>query len=140
MAKVTIRVRRDTTANWVANNPVLADGEIAIEKLTGSSLVKIKIGDGTTAWNTLPYSVDMPTIESYATESAVSAVQAADIAKMYRQKNTPYTAGDIVYGALNLAKGFVLYCKTGGTTSASDITTWGAVNADTTDGAVVWTT
>ena len=88
MAKVTIRVRRDTTANWVANNPVLADGEIAIEKLTGSSLVKIKIGDGTTAWNTLLYSVDMPTIESYAIESAASQVAAAASAEDAKTSET----------------------------------------------------
>lgn len=75
-----------------------------------------------------------------ASQANLSAVQSADIAKMYRQKGTPYTPGEIVYGALNLAKGFVLWCKTGGTTSPSDIATWGAVNADTTDGTVVWTT
>ena len=34
-----------------ANNPVLADGEIGVETDTD----KIKIGDGVTAWNSLPY-------------------------------------------------------------------------------------
>jgi|GEM_PF-4938753 len=46
-----IQLRRDTAANWTANNPILADGEPALEKDTG----KEKVGDGVTAWNDLPY-------------------------------------------------------------------------------------
>ena len=46
-----IQLRRDTAANWTANNPVLADGEPGLEKDTG----KEKIGDGVTAWNSLSY-------------------------------------------------------------------------------------
>jgi hypothetical protein len=45
------RQRRDTAANWTAENPTLLAGEIGIESDTG----KIKIGDGTTAWNSLAY-------------------------------------------------------------------------------------
>lgn len=48
---LTIRPRRDTAANWATVNPVLKEGEIAIEKDTK----KTKIGDGSTAWNNLPY-------------------------------------------------------------------------------------
>jgi len=43
--------RRDTAANWTAENPTLLAGEIGIESDTG----KIKIGDGVTAWNSLSY-------------------------------------------------------------------------------------
>lgn len=46
-----IQVRRDTAANWTSANPVLADGEIGYEKDTQ----QIKVGDGTTAWNSLDY-------------------------------------------------------------------------------------
>ena len=42
----------DTPANLASNNPVLMKGEIVIER--GSSL-KMKIGDGTTTYNSLPY-------------------------------------------------------------------------------------
>ena len=42
----------DTPANLASNNPVLLKGEIVIER--GSSL-KMKIGDGTTSYNSLPY-------------------------------------------------------------------------------------
>jgi hypothetical protein len=49
--------RRDTAANWTSTNPTLAAGEIGIETDT----FKFKVGNGSTAWATLPYSVDIPT-------------------------------------------------------------------------------
>jgi len=48
---VQIRWRRDTAANWTANNPTLAQGEPGFETDTG----KYKIGDGVAAWITLSY-------------------------------------------------------------------------------------
>lgn len=43
--------RADTAANWTSNNPTLAVGEIGFETNTS----KFKIGDGSTAWNSLSY-------------------------------------------------------------------------------------
>ena len=48
---VLIQLRRDTAANWTSTNPTLAQGEVGIELSTG----KFKIGDGSTAWNSLGY-------------------------------------------------------------------------------------
>jgi hypothetical protein len=48
-----IKLRRGTAAQWTAVNPVLAQGEPALELDTG----KEKRGDGVTAWNDLPYLV-----------------------------------------------------------------------------------
>lgn len=48
--------RRDTAANWTSTNPTLAAGEIGIETDT----YKFKVGNGSTAWTSLPYSVDIP--------------------------------------------------------------------------------
>lgn len=45
----TIQIRRDTAANWASVNPVLAAGEMGYD----STNHLIKIGDGTTAWNSL---------------------------------------------------------------------------------------
>ena len=45
------RIRTDTLHNWIAANPVLLKGEIAYEEDTKM----IKIGDGQSAWNVLPY-------------------------------------------------------------------------------------
>ena len=49
--------RVDTRANWNTENPVLLKGEIGIERIVPESNNKfaIKVGDGETAWNNLPY-------------------------------------------------------------------------------------
>ncbi len=47
----TIKFRRGTAAQWASSNPVLASGEPGFETDTG----KIKFGNGTSAWATLPY-------------------------------------------------------------------------------------
>jgi hypothetical protein len=51
---VRILLRRDTTANWQAVNPVLGDGELGIERLPDNS-IKLKFGNGTDTWNNLSY-------------------------------------------------------------------------------------
>jgi hypothetical protein len=54
MAYKRILLRRDTAANWTSGNPVLASGELGYETNTG----KFKIGNGSTAWNSLSYTVN----------------------------------------------------------------------------------
>ena len=49
-----IRLRRDTAANWTAQNPVLLAGEMGIETDTR----KYKVGDGTLAWSSLSYYIE----------------------------------------------------------------------------------
>lgn len=46
-----IQLRRDTSLKWSINNPILLDGEIGYETNT----TYMKIGDGNTYWNDLPY-------------------------------------------------------------------------------------
>ena len=48
---VTLIMRNDTAANWTSKNPVLTLGELGVETDTR----KFKIGDGTTAYNSLKY-------------------------------------------------------------------------------------
>jgi hypothetical protein len=50
--QTVIKLRRDTAANWASVNPTLASGEEGLETDTG----KKKIGNGTSAWNSLSYS------------------------------------------------------------------------------------
>ena len=50
---VRFQLRRDTAANWISTNPVLALGEPGVETNT----LKVKVGDGATAWNSLGYSI-----------------------------------------------------------------------------------
>jgi hypothetical protein len=52
-AQTIIKLRRGTAAAWASANPTLSAGEMGIETDTQRS----KYGDGTTAWNTLPYTV-----------------------------------------------------------------------------------
>jgi Major tropism determinant N-terminal domain len=44
-----IQVRRGTTTEWTAANPVLASGELGLDTTTGV----LKTGNGSTAWNSL---------------------------------------------------------------------------------------
>lgn len=46
-----IRVRRGTSAQWATANPVLAAGEPGFD----STLRRVKFGDGTSQWSTLPF-------------------------------------------------------------------------------------
>ena len=46
-----LQIRRDTAANWTAANPVLSAGELGA--VTDSN--QLKMGNGVTAWATLPY-------------------------------------------------------------------------------------
>jgi len=51
---IRIQIRRDTAANWLANNPILQSGEIGYD-FTNK---KFKVGianDATSRWNVLPY-------------------------------------------------------------------------------------
>ncbi len=43
------KIRRDTATNWSSNNPTLADGELGLDKTN----TYLKVGDGSTAWNSL---------------------------------------------------------------------------------------
>lgn len=48
---VQIQLRRDTAANWADINPVLQAGELGFD-LTST---RLKLGDGVTPWNDLPW-------------------------------------------------------------------------------------
>jgi len=48
---IKFQFRRDTTANWSSANPILSDGEFGLD----TTLDQFKIGDGVTAYNSLPY-------------------------------------------------------------------------------------
>ena len=68
--KTTFKFRRNTAAYWKNANPVLADGEPCFELDTG----KLKIGNGTTAYNDLKYINDGTVQIEVATEDVIGAV------------------------------------------------------------------
>jgi parallel beta-helix repeat protein len=60
-----IQTRRDWAVNWLLTNPVLADGELALELDSGL----FKIGDGITHWATLEFAKSLqpePHVSSHA--------------------------------------------------------------------------
>jgi hypothetical protein len=48
---VQIQFRNDTAANWTAADPILAIGEMGIERDTD----QFKVGNGEDSWSDLPY-------------------------------------------------------------------------------------
>jgi hypothetical protein len=69
-----LQVRRGTASTWVNTDPnvVLSAGEIGYETDTG----RIKIGDGTTTWNSLDYNAVVPT--GFLAGSGISVSVAED--------------------------------------------------------------
>jgi len=57
----TIKFKKATAADWTSNNPVLASGEPGIETDTS----KMKIGNGTQAWDVLTYVNEAPYVPSF---------------------------------------------------------------------------
>lgn len=64
---VTIQMRRDTAAAWTSANPTLAQGELGLETDT----TYYKIGNGSTAWNSLAYGAYNGAIPSNTITSAM---------------------------------------------------------------------
>jgi hypothetical protein len=48
-----VQIRRDTSANWNTNDPILLDGEFGYETDTG----RFKIGNGIDSWSEMSYSL-----------------------------------------------------------------------------------
>ena len=62
-----LQPRRDTTENWNTNNTVLKSQEMGFEVTGVNQPDNIKIGDGSTAWKDLSYSVNFTNIVSQST-------------------------------------------------------------------------
>jgi hypothetical protein len=84
---VRIQLRRDTAANWISTNPILANGETGIETDTR----KFKFGNGISRWNQLAYAVG-DGADSFWEETAESNLDMNDFAVVS-------TTGDLVFQA-----------------------------------------
>jgi hypothetical protein len=67
---IKIQARRGTAAQWTSTNPTLSAGEFGFETDT----LKLKIGNGSTAWTSLAYTGLTPTEISSAVSAAVAGV------------------------------------------------------------------
>ena len=106
---VTIQMRRDTAAAWTSANPTLAQGELGLETDT----TYYKIGNGSTAWNSLAYGAYNGTIPSSTVTSAmivdgtiVNADINASAAIAYSKLSlgTSIAASDLAADAVTTAK------------------------------------
>ena len=65
----TIKLRRATATQWSTVNPTLNEGEVGVNLTTG----QIKIGDGSTAWNSLAYTIETVTGSQAKADAAVTS-------------------------------------------------------------------
>jgi len=115
-----IQVRSDTSSNWTSVNPILATGEIGFESNTG----KFKIGTGSTAWSSLPYTSDtagsattagtvttaaQPAITSAVNLTSVGTLSALDVTGAFEVSpsvnHTLYVSGNRVGVRTNTPQG-----------------------------------
>lgn len=68
--------RINTAANWAAGNPVLHAGQLGI--VSDATPKRIKVGDGVTTWNALPYSAEIPGIVSIEANKILGSNAAGD--------------------------------------------------------------
>ena len=116
---VQIKLRRDTAANWVSINPVLASGEPGLETDT----LKIKYGDGSSTWNSLPYpTVTFPTsIAAASLASNVAGGAANQILYQTQAGTTGFITAPTQIGFLQWT-GSGYSWSTGGYAAAAQIT------------------
>jgi len=65
-----IQIRRDSQANWISNNPVLAVGEMAYS----TDEQKLKVGDGSSDWSSLSYINALPSEITSEISSAIDSI------------------------------------------------------------------
>ena len=90
-----IQLRRDTASDWTSANPTLAAGEFGYE----SDTTRFKIGDGSTAWNSLAYKTGQG-FNLVADDSATITV--AEEGTLYVQGGTNVTTSTDSAGVLTI--------------------------------------
>lgn len=81
-----VNIRKNTAAQWAAENPTLRSGELGVEKDTK----KYKIGDGVTTWVNLPYQFDKVMADaSYAPIAGSANYATLDLGSKILEENIP---------------------------------------------------
>ncbi len=98
-------VRGDTTANWENKNPILKNREVAYDKTAN----RLKVGDGTTAWKSLPY-VKPDVINDLTTggsDKALSAEMGKELKALVEKKADITTVNNLETNLTNLINGSI---------------------------------
>lgn len=122
-----IQLKYDTYTNWATNNPVLKAGEIAVTTIaTGNTQtvnsvtppqVLFKVGDGTTAYNSLPWASGLAAdVYSWAKTAAKPTYTASEVGAVPTSRtvngkalssNITLTASDVKADAAGTAAGLI---------------------------------
>jgi type III secretory pathway component EscS len=138
MARHRIRSRRGTAAQWSGTNRILRLGELAYETDTKA----FKLGDGVTAYNSLPYIVLVQADRFSVVEVASGnhTLVASNLGKMIRllQASTAQDVAIPLYANLAVAKNTAInICDSVGRGSFT-INAWGMVTLIKLDNANAW--
>jgi len=102
---VQIKLRRDTAANWLSVNPILAAGEPGLETDTR----KIKYGDGTKTWSALGYAItqaDAGSLTGTTLPSNITASSLTSVGVLTDLTVTNYINGSITGSSRQVDNGF----------------------------------
>lgn len=98
-----IKLKSDTESNWLSQDPVLLDGEVAIVKCDGGSTRK-KIGDGYKKFSELSYDESKSLGLTSAAVGQIPKVKAVDSNGVPTEWEPAVLSGDMVY-VLNAVRG-----------------------------------
>lgn len=96
MSFYKIRPRSGTLAQWEYSNPILGEREIGYvvpDNGVGTGEIKMKMGDGVTHWNDLPYATnfDERIVQNATTDSETKVPSAKVVKNVQDQVNTKMT-------------------------------------------------
>ena len=115
---VIIQIRNDVASKWTSVNPILAEGEVAIEMDTN----KFKIGDGTKHWADLPYFTpgeigDLSPLTTTQKDTIVAAIN-----ELNSDKQANITGGASTITSSNLTSNRALISNESGKVAVSSVT------------------
>lgn len=113
--RVTLKIRNDLAANWSNNNPILAQGEFGLE----NNSFLLKVGDGVTAWNSLPYINKLDS--RYLTQTSNGTITFSESFYQLLDKMVTTDGGQVITGPLQIDYGTDQYNRPNLATNNLDI-------------------